>query len=146
MDTEEAYSQVVTRLRSVNAKERDLAASELTDWLEEGSLPNEIFTMLVSELLQAASKEKDSVVKESIYNALSSASMSSRSSLVNWNPVVEAMPTLNRACLEHALVILGFVGRPEFQAAIMPYIEHADERIRRSAEEALEENKARTSN
>src|SRR4051812_17375920 len=103
-------------LRSEDPKERDAAASVMSDYFDNQQLDEVAYRSLVTSLLHQSTVEHDPVVTESIYYALATASMSSYSALIDWSLIAAAMPNLDLQCLEHALVILGFSGQPQYRA------------------------------
>jgi len=56
---------------------------------------------------------------------------------VTWDTVAASLPDLDLACLEHALVILGFSRDPKYRAKVELYLASPDENIRQTASEAL---------
>ena len=133
---------ILSELRSDVATVRDQAASEAADYFEAGQLSENQYRTLVHELLKVAADESNRVAKESIFNALSSASMSGMAQAINWDPIANRMDELDLNCLEHALVILGFSKRAKYRKTIERFVQHSDRDISTAATEALEENKA----
>jgi hypothetical protein len=125
--------ELVARLKSGSPASRDLAASEIADCLEADQLQEKELKTAVRSLIDAALAEKDPVVKESMFNALSSA----EASRINWDPIAASLKDLDATCLEHALVILGFSGNQRYRPAVERYLRNPDETIRVTASEAL---------
>jgi hypothetical protein len=125
------------QLKSAHLRTRELAAEELADFLEAGLLNKNEFRRVVRTLVGTALAETDPDVKESMFNALSSASMAPTVSSVNWDPIASSLDSLDPACLEHAFVILGFSGDTKYRTKIKRYLTHPDETIRLEAADAL---------
>jgi len=68
--------ELIAKLKSGDPASRELAASELADLAEADQLRGEEYQVAVRALIDAALAEKDAVVKESMFNALSSAAPS----------------------------------------------------------------------
>ena len=133
---------ILSELRSNVALVRDQAASEAADYFEAGQLSENQYRTLVYELLTIAASEADRDAKDSIFNALSSASMSAMAQAINWDPIALVVDDLDVNCLEHALVILGFSRQSKYRKTIERFVRHPDRDIGVAATEALEENKA----
>ena len=134
--------RILSKLQSDDPVSRDEGASEAADWFESGHLSEGHYKTLVQELLAKGTAEPDPVAKESLFNALSSASMCAMNQTINWEPVTRAIAGLDLQCLEHALVILGFSKNPKYRSEIERYLTHPDPDICRIAAESLEENRA----
>jgi hypothetical protein len=135
---------LVKRLKAPQARTRDLAAAELGDWIESDQLAEKDFRNIVSALVEAALNEKHANAKESMFNALSSASTARPKGYGAWEPIAQSLASLDVACLEHALLILGWSANPQFRHAIQPYLKHSDQTIRETAADALQMLEPRT--
>src|SRR5262249_14962287 len=98
--------------------------------------PEELQT-IVPALMEAADGETDAVARESIFNALSSASMAYPGAEIDWSPIADSLAGLTPDCLEHALLALGFSGHSIYRARIEPYLNPPKKTIRETAAEAL---------
>jgi hypothetical protein len=87
--------------------------------------------------MDRAATERDPRVKESLFNALASASAAPGARALDWGPIVSALGDLDLNCLEHALVALGFLREPGYRALFDSYRSHPSERIRSAACDAL---------
>src|SRR5262249_31034378 len=118
--------KLVSRLFSGNARARDEAAAKLADWLEGKQFTPEELQTIVAALMEAADGETDAVARESIFNALSSASMAYPGAEIDWSPIADSLAGLTPDCLEHALLALGFSGHAIYRDRIEPYLKHPD--------------------
>lgn len=129
--------KLVGQIESTRSRGRESAADQLADWLEACQLSDSDFIRVVEALLVAADREPDDVARESIFNALSSASMSNPGAPIDWSSVASSLESLAPDCLEHALLALGFSGNADFKSRIEQYLKHPDEVIRETASEAI---------
>lgn len=125
-------------LKSEDPKDRDLAASEIADLLESDTVDEKVFTRTVPALIRYALIEKDATVKESLFNALSTASMSTYGFSMDWDAIADCLDGLEADCLEHALITLGFSRKPKYLPKIENYHSHPDEAIRQAALDATQ--------
>jgi hypothetical protein len=132
-----AVHHLIAALHAQDARTRDKGAAELGDLVEAGQLDEHTFKLAVRTLLHTALAETDSVARESMFHALSTAAAVAKTWKIDWKPLAARLDDLEPDCLEYALVILGFSGDPHFSERIAPYQTHADEAIRVAATEAL---------
>ncbi len=135
---------LLDQLESADPRGRDLAASYLSDLLEANYPKERDFKRIVGKLIRSALAETNPEAQESMFFALSSAANSRWTVKIDWSPVAAVLGDLDTACLEHALIVLGSSGNPEYKAFIAPYLSHSDETIRTTASDALAEIDWRT--
>jgi hypothetical protein len=128
---------LIARLHSSDCRSRDVAAAESGDYFEAEQLNAAGYQSLVNALIPAALAEQDPVVRESMFNALSSAAAYPKATLIDWHPIADRLPDLPQDCLEHALVILGFSGDGSYLPRIEPLLDHPDKDIRRYVADAV---------
>jgi hypothetical protein len=128
---------MLARLGSLDAREREQAAAELTDLIQANYLTKAELKRVAKRLLQSARTESDPSAKECAFNGLSEASMVGGSEPVVADAVAQMFNNLPTDCLEHALVILGFSGEPQYKAKLRTYLAHEDEDIRETARASL---------
>jgi hypothetical protein len=136
LDSKRIYD-LVRKLKAGDRASRDRAASEIADWIEANQLRDDEFNTVVGALMDTALLEKDTVVKEGMFNALSSAGTSPQARAIDWDPIAASLEELDAVCLEHALVILGFSRSPKYRTRIEKYLGSSDETVRLTAAEAL---------
>jgi Mg/Co/Ni transporter MgtE len=128
---------LLSRLGTQKARDREVAAAEIGDYLEAGAIGPGDYPFLVHELMEAALRETDPDARESLFNALSEASLSQKSGEIDWDPIWVALDELPADCLEHALVILGSARQPRYRAKVEKYLSYPDEGVRETAAAAL---------
>jgi hypothetical protein len=138
MSRSDDLSELLQRLESPNPRDRDLAAAELGDLLEADYLNLREYLRTVRRLIKAALAEPDAVARECMFNSLSYASILPKAARSNWDPIADALGKLDNPCLEHALGILGDVGKPEYESFLAPYTRHSKDFICIAAKEALD--------
>ncbi|MFO0867084.1 MAG: hypothetical protein U0744_20990 [Gemmataceae bacterium] len=139
MSLRAVVENVTSELRAQDAYSREKAASELADWAESDSLSDEELRLVFSELSTVVAKEENSRVTESVWHALSQIAMSNRGQNFNWDFVSQSICSLQRDCLEFALVCLGFSGEARFLPVISAQFANADPEIQTAARTAYEE-------
>src|SRR5205823_2354491 len=130
-------NRVLAKLSLPRPASRDRAAAEIADLLDADALDGAQVETAARSLMEAALREAEPAARESMFNALSSASMAPSGDRVNWDPVASSLDGLRDGCLEHALVILGFSRNAQYRPKIEQYLRHKDETIRTTAAEAL---------
>jgi hypothetical protein len=143
MSTRIDIDDMLARLDSSEASGRGLAAAELGDLLEADVLTGPQLKKAVWKLLATACRETDPAARESMYHALGEAGMTRGADRLNWGPIAEAVDTLPLDCLEHALFILGFAGRAEYEEKVRRFITHPDEGVRSIALDSLAQIEAK---
>jgi hypothetical protein len=125
------------KLTVVDPTVRDLAASDLGDLLEADYLRGKTLRRVVNTLIDAAVGENDAVVRESLFNALSSAIAIPETKGAKWNVLLSSPAQLDDDCLEHSFVIVGFLKEPRYRSKVEPYLEDLKVRLRSAAADAL---------
>jgi hypothetical protein len=127
------------QLRSDSSRTREIAAEQLSDYLEYGGLLLESRKKIGDWLLDALCKENDELVIESLLNALGWINFNAPCPDINWRRLGEYLPRLPLALLgEYALTTLGESGDPAMIRYVQPYVDHADNDVRSYAVQATE--------
>ena len=132
-------------LGNENPEERSTAADNLGDFLESKTLSRDQYQRAVEALLARAEREQHEDPLEAICNALAHAAHSAsagRISDVCWEPLAESLGSLPPGPLEHALTALGRTRQVPYRSHLEAFLTHPSERIRETAQTALEELQA----
>ena len=141
MDLVNEIKEIVTLQ---NPHEKDSRLEHLSDTFEyHADYSEEDLLESVSLLIFEALRENDSWVKESLFNAMSSAVLYYQNknigSRINWDPLAASLPSLGLDCLPYALSILGFSGQTKYLPILSEYIHHSDDDVSNSARSATTE-------
>ncbi|MET9879176.1 hypothetical protein ABZZ36_31805 [Actinacidiphila glaucinigra] len=121
---------------------RDVAAGTLGDLLRGTALDTDTTRLVVGRLVSLAINEPVTKVRESALNSISEAFNHHHLPLDLVEPLVAAMPTMERELLEHALYILGATHDPQARRLIQPFLHHPDPEVREDARLATAETAA----
>jgi hypothetical protein len=132
--------ELISQLGSREARERELAAAYLGDVVEASSLSDGDHETVAAALVRAAVDEDNVSARESQLHAVT---YFFELSFRTVQPLIALMPTLDAEQIDYCLGILAATRDPAAEAAIRSFIEHSDERIRVSANDALTELRGR---
>lgn len=128
--------KLLGQLVAANPRERELAAAYLGDLLEADQIHGKLLQSVVDDLTRRALMEENPDARETMFSALVDAGMRTR---VACNSIADALACLDKACLEYALILLGWSGQLEYKGLISRYLQDSDETIRQTAAEAIGE-------
>jgi hypothetical protein len=145
MSMEQEILGLVEKLQAPRWEARRDSAEHLYDLLDYGGLETVQQARVITALLDALPAESLPSVRESMLNTLSLGIQRYREDPASfaWENLRSMLATLGPDELVFALSILGSCERPELEAEIRPYLQHANERVREAAQEAIEEIQAR---
>ncbi|MFB7373448.1 hypothetical protein ACFC0D_26775 [Streptomyces sp. NPDC056222] len=118
---------------------RDVAAAVLGDLLRGAALDADSARLVVGRLVSVAVNEPVTKVRESALNSISEAFNHYDLPLPLVEPLVAAMPTMERELLVHTLYILGATHAPQARPLIESFLHHLDSEVREEAQLAAAE-------
>jgi hypothetical protein len=90
-------------------------------------------------LLSAALREENQAVRVMFFSTIAVAvAHYPMRTLINWDRLVAALPSLGTCELEYVLDILGFSGNVRYLPVLEEYTHHADPDVRESADDAID--------
>ncbi len=128
-----------------NLQERVSKLGQLSDVFEYGhGLSEEDVIEGTKLLLAAALQEKDQSVKDQLLYALyTSVVHQDIGDCIDWDALVDILPSLNKLQLEEALGVLGLSGQEKYLHILDEYMHNADPEIREWALGAIGDIKYR---
>jgi len=140
-------SDLISMLNSHIASERNQAASAIADYLDHEmiaqvkykTLTQDEYNRLVYALIDAVERESDVTARDSIYFALSNASIFTFGAQIDWSKLARLLPNLESEYIEYVISTLGLSGHAKYRSLIEPYINSHDASIRETAHEAIQE-------
>jgi len=146
VDLDQQLEDFQIRLKRPEARERMLAASEMSDWFEYGrDLPEGFHRKMAEMLIEAALVETDEDPLEAILNAVGSGTCyRNLSPEIPWRKIGDFLPQLKSPLLEYGLGILGECRDPAMCRYIEAYTNSPTDTVREEALRALDVMRSRT--
>ncbi|MBV9259497.1 MAG: hypothetical protein JO215_15885 [Ktedonobacteraceae bacterium] len=132
--------QVKDILEQQNPQQKDNLLEQLSQVLEyHHGLSETDIAEGISLLLNAASQEENSTMRETFLSTISTAvSHHDMGDRIDWNKLVAMLPSLGNLELPYALNILGFSGQASYLPVLETYTHHADSDVREWADDAID--------
>ncbi|WP_415958728.1 HEAT repeat domain-containing protein [Streptomyces sp. 021-4] len=119
--------------------QRDVAAAVLGDLLRGTALDAATARRAVGSLVNLATNEPVTSVRESALNSISEAFSYHSLPLDLVEPLAPALPTMTGELLAHSVYIFGATRDPQARPLIEPFLHHPDADVREEARQAAAE-------